>query len=68
MEHSIHVNDEATSKLIIERGPRESNGLDTYIIYCRSCGCMNVYVPEWFGNIKFSKNITNNQRKTRWII
>tara|TARA_B100000795_G_C22567733_1_gene348828 strand:- start:31 stop:372 length:342 start_codon:yes stop_codon:yes gene_type:complete len=53
-EDSIHIDDEATSKIIADKGPRDStDGLDTYIIYCRSCGCMNIYKPGWIGNFKF---------------
>jgi hypothetical protein len=32
-----------------------------YFIYCRSCNCVNIYKPGWFGNIKFNSLIDSRE-------
>ncbi len=43
------------SKLIWDVGMPDPTGLNTHLIYCRSCGTVNIYKPGWFGNIKFDQ-------------
>jgi hypothetical protein len=57
---SIHVRDTHTSKLVSEQGMPDGNGLLMFLIYCRSCGTVNVYKPGWFGNVKFDQFLKYN--------
>jgi hypothetical protein len=43
------------SRLIWDIGMPDLNGLQTHLIYCRSCGTVNIYKPGWLGNIKFDQ-------------
>jgi hypothetical protein len=51
---SVHAKDEGKSKLVWAFGPYDDDGLQMHLIYCRSCGFVNIYKPGWFGNIKFN--------------
>ncbi len=50
---SIHKKDEGRSKLVWAFGPYDDDGLQMHMIYCHSCGFVNIYKPGWFGNLKF---------------
>ena len=52
---SANINTDDNRKLVWEMGMKEPNGLIMHLIYCRSCGAVNIYKPGWFGNIKFDQ-------------
>ena len=52
---SVHAKDEGRSKLVWALGPKDDDGLQMYLFYCRSCGFVNIYKPGWFGNINFNR-------------
>ena len=52
---SIHVRDLATSKLVEAVGPKDSSGLQQYLVYCRECNHMTINIPGWFGNHKLKE-------------
>jgi hypothetical protein len=54
---SVHRKDEGHSKLLWAFGPYDDDGLQTHLIYCRSCGFVNIYKPGWFGNTKYDSLI-----------
>ena len=58
---SVHRKDEGRSKLVWGFGPNDDDGLQMHLIYCRSCGCVNIYKPGWFGNIKFNSYVDANE-------
>ena len=43
------------SRLIWDIGMPDLNGLQTHLVFCRSCGTVNIYKPGWLGNIKFDQ-------------
>jgi hypothetical protein len=55
---SIHVRDYGTSKLLWVIGPKNEKGLQQYIVYCRLCRHMSVFIPGWIGNWKHVYNIS----------
>jgi len=57
---SANINNDERSKLIWDMSMKDLNGLLTHLIYCRSCGTVNVYKPGWFGNIKFDQFLKYN--------
>ena len=52
---SANIKTDGSRKLVWEIGMKDMNGLLMHLIYCRSCGTVNVYKPGWIGNIKFDQ-------------
>jgi hypothetical protein len=50
---NIHTDD--NRQLVWEMGMKDLNGLIMHLVYCRSCGTVNIYKPGWLGNIKFDQ-------------
>ncbi len=52
---SANIKTDNSKQLVWEMGMKDLNGLIMHLIYCRSCGTVNIYNPGWFGNIKFDQ-------------
>ena len=52
---SANIKTDNSKQLVWEMGMKDLNGLIMHLIYCRSCGTVNIYKPGWFGNIKFDQ-------------
>jgi len=58
---STHCSDYGRSKLVEAVGPRDNDGLQIWLVYCRDCKHMNIYKPGWIGNMKHSKTWSSLQ-------
>ena len=52
---STNIESDVGSAIIWEMGMLGGQGLQMHLVYCRSCGTVNIYKPGWFGNTKFDQ-------------